>query len=135
MSVTTSSELFQATQQPANDAPLVIGAKATVLGCLSFEGDVIIHGDIDGEVRAEAVIIAAGANFSGTIIAAEVVVEGTVSNAWIFADRIILRDQSQTTGEIWHKELTLEAGHLFEGKSRRHNDPRSLAPVEAEHPD
>lgn len=135
MSVTTSSGLLQATQLPANDAPLVIGAKATLLGCLSVEGDVIVHGNIDGEIRAEAVLIATGATVAGTIVAAEVVVEGTASDALIFADRIVLRDQSNTTGEIWHQELVLEAGHLFEGKSRRHNDPRSLAPVEAENAD
>ena len=34
------------------------------------------------------------------------------------------------TGEIWHTELVLEAGHLFEGKSRRHDDPKSLAPAQ-----
>jgi cytoskeletal protein CcmA (bactofilin family) len=97
---------------------------------LSIDGDAIIHGQVDGELRADSVFIAKGGTVLGTIVAGEVVVEGSALEALVFADRIVLRQGSQTTGEIWHKELVLEAGHLFEGKSRRHSEPRSLAPAD-----
>lgn len=118
---------------PANDIPIVMGPTASVIGCLSLVGDVIIQGYVDGEIRAATILIASGGSVSGTIVASEVVVEGDAVDALIFADRIVLRDDAHVTGEIWHKDLVLEAGYLFEGKSRRHDDPRSLAPTEAQH--
>jgi len=118
---------------PANDVPLVLGPTASVIGCLALVGDAIIQGYVDGEIRAATVLIVSGGSVSGTIVASEVIVEGDASDALIYADRIVLRDGAHVTGEIWHKELVLEAGHMFEGKSRRHDDPRSLAPTEAQH--
>jgi cytoskeletal protein CcmA (bactofilin family) len=88
---------------------------------------------VDGEIRAATVLIVSGGSVSGTIVATEVIVEGDAVDALIFADRIVLRHSAYVTGEIWHRELVLEAGHMFEGKSRRHDDPRSLAPTEPQH--
>lgn len=118
---------------PANDVPIVLGPTASVIGCLALAGDAIIQGCVDGEIRASTVLIVSGGSVSGTIVASEVIVEGDAVDALIFADRIVLRDGAHVTGEIWHKELVLEAGHIFEGKSRRHDDPRSLAPTETQH--
>lgn len=133
MTVSLSSDPLKSAQIPANDEPVVIRPNTSVLGCLAIDGDAIVHGQIDGELRADNVLIAKGGVVLGTIVAGEVVVEGSAVDAVVFADRIVLRHGSQTTGEIWHRELVLEAGHLFEGKSRRHADPRSLAPVDAHH--
>lgn len=118
---------------PANDVPIVLGPTASVVGCLALDGDAIVQGNVDGEIRAVTVLIMRGGSVSGTIVASEVIVEGDAVDALIFADRIVLRDGAQVTGEIWHKELVLEAGHMFEGKSRRHDDPKSLAPTDAQH--
>jgi cytoskeletal protein CcmA (bactofilin family) len=118
---------------PANDVPIVLRPTASIIGCLALDGDAIIQGFVDGEIRAARVLIASGGSVSGTIVATEVIVEGDAAYVLIFADRIVLRDGAHVTGEIWHKELVLEAGHLFEGKSRRHDDPKSLAPTEPQH--
>jgi cytoskeletal protein CcmA (bactofilin family) len=98
------------------------------MGCLALPGEAIIQGHLEGEIKADGVLVSRGGTISGTVIATEVTIEGEVLDALIFADKVILRDGSTVTREIWHKELVLEAGHLFEGKSRRHDDPRSLAP-------
>ncbi|MBY0226201.1 MAG: polymer-forming cytoskeletal protein [Hyphomicrobium sp.] len=120
---------------PANDVPMVIGSTASAIGCLALTGTAIIQGYVEGEIRADIVLIATGGTVVGTVVAAEVIVEGEAIDALIFGDRIVLRDGSHVTGEIWHKELVLEAGHMFEGKSRRHDAPRSLAPAEPLHLD
>jgi cytoskeletal protein CcmA (bactofilin family) len=97
------------------------------MGCLALPGEAIIKGRLEGEIKADGVLVSRGGTISGTLIATEVTIEGEDLDAVIFADKVILRDGSTVTGEIWHK-LVLEAGHLFEGKSRRHDNPRSLAP-------
>lgn len=118
---------------PANDVPMVIGSTASAIGCLALSGTAIVQGYVEGEIKADIVLIATGGTVLGTVVAAEVIVEGEAIDALIFGDRIVLRDGSYVTGEIWHKELVLEAGHMFEGKSRRHDAPRSLAPADPQH--
>ncbi|OYW54242.1 MAG: hypothetical protein B7Y80_12915 [Hyphomicrobium sp. 32-62-53] len=128
-----SSEPFIATMMvPANDGPVVLGSAAFVMGCLILPGDVILRGRVEGEIRASGVLVSVGGSITGTVVTNELIVEGVISDSLIYADRIVLRRGSVVTGEIWHRELVLEAGHLFEGKSRRHDDPRTLAPAEPE---
>jgi cytoskeletal protein CcmA (bactofilin family) len=118
---------------PANDVPMVIGATASAIGCLALTGTAIVQGYVEGEIRADTVLITTSGKVVGTVVASEVIGEGEEVDALIFGDRIVLRDGSHVTGEIWHKELVLEAGHMFEGKSRRHDTPRSLAPADPQH--
>jgi cytoskeletal protein CcmA (bactofilin family) len=120
---------------PANDVPMVIGSTASAIGCLALTGTAIVQGYVEGEIRADTVLITTGGTVVGTVVAAEVIVDGAAVDALIFGDRIVLRAGSQVTGEIWHKELILEAGHMFEGKSRRHDTPRSLAPTDPQDPE
>jgi hypothetical protein len=62
------------------------------------------------------------------LVAFEVIIDGEADDILICASKIVLRDGSYGTGEIWHKELVLEAeaGNPFEGKSRRHVAPQAL---------
>jgi cytoskeletal protein CcmA (bactofilin family) len=117
------------TNTPADDGQLVLGPTASLIGCLELSGDVIVQGQLEGEVRAMGILVTPSGLISGTVVATELIVEGQVIDCLVFADRVVLREGAYVTGEIWHRELVLEAGHLFEGKSRRHEAPRSLAPV------
>jgi cytoskeletal protein CcmA (bactofilin family) len=117
------------TNTPADDGQLVLGPTASLIGCLELSGDVIVQGQLEGEVRAMGILVTPSGLISGTVVATELIVEGQVIDCLVFADRVVLREGAYVTGEIWHRELVLEAGHLFEGKSRRHEAPRSLAPA------
>jgi cytoskeletal protein CcmA (bactofilin family) len=112
---------------PANDEPLVLGPSVVLNGSIESSGEVVIYGRVEGQVRANRVLIAQPAKVSGTLVASEVIIDGEADDILIFAAKIVLRDGSYVTGEIWHKELVLEAGHVFEGKSRRHVSPQNLA--------
>jgi cytoskeletal protein CcmA (bactofilin family) len=112
---------------PASDDPLVLGPSVVLHGSIELSGDLVIYGRLEGQVRADRVLIAQTARFSGTLVASEVVIDGEAEDILAFAGKIVLRDGSYVTGEIWHRELVLEAGHVFEGKSRRHVHPQTLA--------
>jgi cytoskeletal protein CcmA (bactofilin family) len=130
--VMSTQPFLEALKAPANDGPLVLGPSASLMGCLALPGDVIVQGHVEGEIKASGVLVSACGTITGTVVTSEFIVEGQVLDSLIFADRVVLRDGSYVTGEIWHRELVLEAGHVFEGKSRRHEDPKSLAPSEPE---
>jgi cytoskeletal protein CcmA (bactofilin family) len=66
------------------------------------------------------------ADVAGTVVGVEVVVEGRIEGA-IYAERIVLTPSAVVEGELWFRELELSSGVWFEGKSRRVENPRTLA--------
>ena len=72
-------------------------------------------------VLAQAMVV-------GDLVAAEVFVDGQVQGN-IFSDKLTLEAASQVDGEIYYANLELRNGAYFEGKSRKHPKPRSLAPT------
>ncbi len=112
----------------ANDVPIVFGKDCRLMGCLDVAGDLHLHGTLDGEVRAHRVIIAPSARIAGTIIAREAIINGRVADGYVFAERIELGAGCNVTAELHYTALNIQPGSYFEGKSRRSENPRALAP-------
>lgn len=114
-------------RSPEPQGPISIGAKATIVGALHFDGAVVLEGEIRGEVRCRSLTIAERGAVDGLIVAETVIVAGEVVGA-IYAERLVLRAACEVEGDIFHRELSLEDGCYFEGRSRRHATPLGLAP-------
>ncbi|MFV0298522.1 MAG: polymer-forming cytoskeletal protein [Hyphomicrobiaceae bacterium] len=114
-----------------NPATLRIGDEMFIDGYLETTGDVVIAGQLLGEVRAPRVLIEAGGFVSGNIVAEEVVISGVAQDVNVYAVKIELRDGCRVTGELYHSQLDLSANSFFEGKSRRHPNPLQLVGSEA----
>lgn len=113
----------------ANDTPLILGHGTRLFGCLETTGEVQVQCEIEGEIRGRRVIVGKSARIAGTVVADEVVVNGKIDDGFIFADKIILGEGCNVTGELYYKALDIEAGSYYEGKSRRVDDPKSKAPA------
>ncbi len=107
---------------------VVINRGVTIVGSLSLEGEVFIEGTVDGEVWCTALEIDSRGIVDGLIVAEKVVVLGEF-RGHIYAGELVLRTGCSVEGQIHHNKLVLEEGCYFEGKSRRHPNPRQLAPV------
>lgn len=105
---------------------LSIPRKASIDGFIDFPGNVVVEGVVNGDVRCQSLTIKERGQVDGTIIADSVTVLGEVSGA-IYANDLILRTACSVAGDIFHQKLMLEDGCYFEGKSRRHASPLSLA--------
>jgi cytoskeletal protein CcmA (bactofilin family) len=106
--------------------PLSIGSKVTIVGNIECDGPIAIEGTVHGEVRGALVTISRYGTVTGRIIADHVTVEGGVSGE-IYANKLILKPSCDVEGEIYHRELSLEDGSYFDGKSRPHKAPLELA--------
>lgn len=106
---------------------LLLGPETYFDGLLETPESVVIEGEFRGELRAANIQISEGAYVSAVLVAAEVVISGTAADTIIYADRITLQGGSRVTGELYHAQLNLAADCYFEGRSRRHPAPRSLA--------
>lgn len=82
-------------------------------------GKLMVDGKISGEVYGEEVTIGRDAQISGKIVAQRVAIHGTVSGGEIFSDQVALMNGSQVAADIHHRQLSVEEGAMFEGRSRR----------------
>jgi cytoskeletal protein CcmA (bactofilin family) len=77
-------------------------------------------------VRCASLNISKYGTVAGTIVARDVTVSGGVSGS-IFAERLVLKPACDVEGEICYRELALEDGSYFEGKSKPHQRPLDMA--------
>jgi cytoskeletal protein CcmA (bactofilin family) len=109
-----------------------IGSGMSIVGNVECNGPARVFGRIEGELRASDLLIGDGAQIEGNVIAQDVTVCGRV-NGTIRALRVKLRDGGAVEGDIFHRSLSIDESSLFEGSSRRvenPTDPSSRAPVQ-----
>lgn len=110
---------------PMPGRPSLIAADLLIQGDLATSGEIHIDGEVQGEVRAEKIVVGKHGFVSGTLIAHVVVVEGSAQGS-VRGNEVLFRSGSQIEGDVFHKSLTIEQGAYFEGKSRRADDPMSI---------
>jgi cytoskeletal protein CcmA (bactofilin family) len=108
----------------------VIGSGVSVVGTIDCDGPAEMFGRIQGEIRAADLLIGQGAQIAGNVVARETIcgrVKGTIR-----ADRVNLHSGGAVEGDIFHRSLSIDEGSLFEGTSRRVENPiDELSSVEA----
>ena len=113
--------------EPRNLATtLTIPRKATVEGGITFPGPVVVDGTVIGDLRCNSVIVSERGIVDGAILADSVIIMGEVTGE-IFAVTLTLKAACSVNGDIFHRHLALEDGCYFEGRSRRHEAPLTLA--------
>ena len=94
----------------------VIAKGLKIVGSVTAEGLVEVNGQIDGELHCTSLIIAPGAQVSGTVAAERVVVDGNVEGP-IQGGQVHLKSQAHVVGDIHHQSLSMERGAYFDGRS------------------
>jgi cytoskeletal protein CcmA (bactofilin family) len=102
-----------------------IGSGMSIVGNIDCNGPAQVFGRIKGELRASDLLIGDGAQIEGSVIAQDVTVCGRVKGT-IRAVRVKLQDGGAVEGDIFHRSLTIEENSVFEGSSRRVENPTDL---------
>ena len=102
-----------------------IGSDMSVVGKIETDGPAQVFGRIEGEVRASDLMIGNGAQIEGTVVAQNVTICGRVKGT-IRADRVKLDNGGAVEGDIFHRSLSIDESSLFEGSSRRVENPADL---------
>ena len=99
-----------------------IGAGTSIVGNITCDGPAQFYGHIEGEVRGSELLIGEGAEVVGNVIAQEVTIRGRIKGT-IRAVRVKLQASGAVEGDIFHRSLSVEDSALFEGSSRRVENP------------
>jgi cytoskeletal protein CcmA (bactofilin family) len=103
-----------------------IGAGTSIVGNITCDGPAQFYGHIEGEVRGSELLIGEGADIVGNVIAQEVTIRGRIKGT-IRAVRVKLQAGGTVEGDIFHRSLSVEDTALFEGSSRRVENPMETA--------
>ena len=107
--------------------PSTIGPDLTIMGNLVSKGEVQVDGEIQGDINCAHLVVGENARITGGIVADDVIVRGRVMGS-IRGNRVTLQTSSHVEGDIYHQSLAIEQGALFEGRSRRSDNPIADAP-------
>jgi cytoskeletal protein CcmA (bactofilin family) len=99
-----------------------IGSDMSIVGKVECKGTAQIFGRIEGELRASDLMISDGAQVEGNVVAQDVTVCGRVKGT-IRAVRVKLQKGGAVEGDIFHRSLSIDENSLFEGSSRRVENP------------
>jgi cytoskeletal protein CcmA (bactofilin family) len=110
-----------------------IGSGMSIVGNIECNGPAQVFGRIKGELRASDLLIGDGAQIEGSVIAQDVTVCGRVKGT-IRAVRVKLQDGGAVEGDIFHRSLSIDENSLFEGSSRRVENPTEQPSVDAKGP-
>jgi cytoskeletal protein CcmA (bactofilin family) len=99
-----------------------IGSGTSIVGNIVCDGPAQFYGHIEGEVRGSELLVGEGAEVVGNVIAQEVIIRGRVKGT-IRAVRVKLQATGAVEGDIFHRSLSVEDTALFEGSSRRVENP------------
>jgi cytoskeletal protein CcmA (bactofilin family) len=99
-----------------------IGSDMSIVGDIECNGPARVFGRIKGDLRASDLLIGDGAQVEGSVIAQDVTVCGRVKGT-IRAVRAKLQDGGAVEGDIFHRSLSIDENSLFEGSSRRVENP------------
>jgi cytoskeletal protein CcmA (bactofilin family) len=99
-----------------------IGSGMSITGNITCDGPMQVYGRIEGELRATEVLVGDSAQVEGNIVAQELTIRGSVKGT-IRAVRVKLQGKGTVEGDIYHRSLSVEENALFEGSSRRVENP------------
>src|SRR3989449_9427659 len=110
-----------------------IGSGMSIVGNIECRGQAQVFGRIEGELRASDLLISDGAQVEGNVIAQNVTVCGRVKGT-IRAVRVKLQDGGAVEGDIFHRSLSIDENSMFEGSSRRVENPTDQPSIDAKGP-
>ena len=107
------------TQLQATTPTTTISAETHLQGTLTFEGNTVVHGRVNGTISGSGqVSIGQASVCQATIEATTVIVDGTVEGNILAKESVQLTSSARVTGDIFAQSITIATGAVFQGKVR-----------------
>jgi cytoskeletal protein CcmA (bactofilin family) len=96
-----------------------IGPSVVVKGEVSASEPLTISGRVEGTIEAagQIVTVEAGSHVTADIVAASIVVAGTVKGSLVAEDRIVLRSGADVKGDVTAPRISVDDGACVCGKA------------------
>ena len=102
----------------STSSPCVIGPKIKLIGELSGDEDVLIEGQIEGEIRITRDLkVGAGGVVKAKVSAQSIIVSGEIVGDCEAVGRVELQSTGKLTGNIRAPKIVIAEGAMFRGNS------------------
>lgn len=96
----------------------LVGEGLRIEGNVDSEGDLMVEGEIQGDVTVRKLTVGQGGHVEGKIAAEEIMVHGRVTGG-IAARVATLCKTARVDGDVEYESLSIENGAEFEGRCTR----------------
>lgn len=117
----TNPTMRRAPGAQQTDEASVIQKDLVIKGAIMTDGDLEIHGVVEGDVYAKTVVVGQTSLLRGDIVAERAVVGGDAEGQ-ITARDVKLTESARCRAEIVHERIAIEGGAEFEGSAKRQID-------------
>jgi cytoskeletal protein CcmA (bactofilin family) len=104
----------------------LIGNNSVFRGSIETKDTLRIDGTVEGNVRADWVIVGEKALVKGDIEARGIVLGGRVEGNLKALETVEMKSKGQLIGDIFTAKLTVTEGAIFEGRSKMESDETNV---------
>lgn len=102
------------TSKIQDEIPSIIGHELHINGNVNTSGELHVDGFIEGDVKADKILIGVNGRIKGSIVVHILqsygIIEGTIK-----ANTVFLANNARVIGDIYHESLAIEPGASIEG--------------------
>jgi cytoskeletal protein CcmA (bactofilin family) len=110
----------------------VLGTGVRVRGSIESEGDLAIHGRVEGDIiHTGRLVIAQGAQWVGNIQSDDLVIAGEVHGNVTVREQLELAPTGHLYGDVSCARLTVAPGAVFQGHNRMNGATQAAPPAAA----
>ncbi|MFN6978239.1 MAG: polymer-forming cytoskeletal protein [Gemmobacter sp.] len=108
----------------------ILASDLRIDGIVATEGALEVHGRIEGEVAADAILLGEDGSITGKVRANQADLRGTLTGE-LTTDRLTLRAAARMEADATCETLVIEAGATVEGRFSRPAPPPPASPAPA----
>ncbi|HEY5900061.1 MAG TPA: polymer-forming cytoskeletal protein [Burkholderiales bacterium] len=113
--------MFNKPSKPQNRIDSLIGATTRIEGNVVFSGGLRVDGMVRGNVAALAeqpgtLVVSSEARIDGEVLAAHIVVNGTINGPVTATETLELQAGSKVKGDVHYKTIEVHQGAVVEGR-------------------
>ncbi|MBH0022006.1 polymer-forming cytoskeletal protein [Pseudoalteromonas sp. SWXJ133] len=101
-----------------SQTPSIISEDVRMTGTLISQGEVQLDGRIDGDIKAEHLVIGSTGVVEGIVEAKSVVVKGKIIGT-LNASEVKIQHTAHVNGDVLHDTLSIDAGAVIEGSLKQ----------------
>ena len=122
--------MFRSSQNAKTTQPeqAQIGAGIRITGRIDSDGQLVLAGQLDGDIKAEAISITATGSVTGELHAQQVVIAGHVSGD-VYAEHLLIASTAHVKGALRYQKIEIETGAQVEGEFKITEPEAAVLPV------
>ncbi|MBA4416308.1 MAG: hypothetical protein C0392_00130 [Syntrophus sp. (in: bacteria)] len=126
--------VFKKNRKKELSLEVIISSESSIKGDLATKGVVRLDGTINGNIKADWLIVGETGIVKGDVVSRRVVIDGTIKGNITSEETVEIKSKGAVEGDIFTTKLIISEGAFFDGRSSTkettHADYKDILPLE-----